>query len=239
MRAWLLASGIAFAGVATIAAAQVPTTRDTLLAEPMVPARLILGVRDDLQLSDVQVSRLKTLAKAQIASLSRSTAAYFRADADLLDVSQRDDVAAHRLALEKRAKIAIDAEVARWQANKDSRAVLTADQRARFAGLDVPKELGATVSAWQHIVEPPVLLRRPLTAEVLDSGEVRLAVLPNYADIYVDGLKVGIGRKFQKVPVGEHTLMFHAAGCTDIIVTITVDKGPAQIVPLQKLICSQ
>jgi Spy/CpxP family protein refolding chaperone len=246
MRTKRLSTGIAIVLFATTAAAAAAAQDSAAknpppIYEPPVPARSILALRDDLQLSDAQLAKLKAFETTQIASLSRATAAFLRAEADLLDASRRDDVAAHRLALEKRAKIAIDAEVGRLQAEKDSRAVLTADQRAKLVTISDSLGLGGVMSevaVWQSIVTPPPLTRVVHFAPPLDSVEVRIAVMPIYADIYLDGLKIGSGRRFVRLAIGAHTLLYHAAGCTDITVPITVEKGPPLVVPRQTLTCS-
>jgi Spy/CpxP family protein refolding chaperone len=227
---------------ATTAAAQDSVARNQPIYQPPVPARSILVLRDKLQLSDVQVSRLKSLETTQLASLSRATAVFLRAEADLLDASHRDDIAVQRLALEKRAKVAIDAEVGRLQAVKDSRAVLTADQRAALATIGDPPELtgiSSEVAVWQSIVAQPPLTRAVHVAPPTDSAEVRISVMPIYADIYLDGLKVGSGRRFVKLAIGQHVLLYHAAGCTDVTLQLTVEKGPPIVVPRQTLTCSQ
>src|SRR5207248_3562809 len=93
------------------------------------------------------------------------------------------------------------------------------------------------VAVWQAIVAPPPL-SRIVRQDQPDSVEVRMSVLPNYADIYLNGTKVGTGRKFLMLPVGRHELLFHAPGCTDIKVQISVEKGPPLLIPVQTLACT-
>jgi Spy/CpxP family protein refolding chaperone len=226
---------------ATTAAAQDSVTKDLPIYEPPVPARSILALRDDLQLTEAQVSKLRSLETTQLALLSRETAAFLRAEADLLDAIRRDDLAVRRLTLEKRARVAIDAEVARLQTEKDARAVLTADQRAKLAALGEPQGSGVSreVAVWQSIVAQPPLTRALHFAPPLDSTEVRISVMPIYADIYLDGIKIGSGRRFVKLAIGQHVLLYHAAGCTDVTLPILIEKGPPIVVPRQTLTCSR
>lgn len=231
--------GMAIVLCATAAAAQDSVTKDLPIYEPPVPARSILAVRDDLQLSEAQVSKLRALETTQLALLSRQTAAFLRTEADLLDAIRLDDVAVRRLALEKRARVAIDAEVARLQAEKDARAVLTSEQRTRLPTLADAQGAGASseVAVWQSIVAQPPLTRPLHLTPPRDSTEVRISVLPIYADIYLDGTKIGSGRRFLKLAVGAHALLYHAAGCTDVTLPILVEKGPPLVVPRQTLSC--
>jgi hypothetical protein len=233
--------GIAIVILAARAAAQDSVTKSVPIYAPPVPAHSILALRDDLQLTDGQVSKLKALEATQLAVLSRQTAAFLRAEADLLDAIRRDDIAIRRLALEKRAKIAIDAEVVRLQAEKDGRAQLTADQRAKLATMGEPPGISGgpnEVAVWQSIVAPPPLTRTLRFAAPLDSTEVRISVMPIFADIYVDDVKIGSGRHFVKLAIGQHLVLYHAAGCTDITIAISVLKGPPIVIPRQTLTCS-
>jgi hypothetical protein len=61
-------------------------------------------------------------------------------------------------------------------------------------------------------------------AAVADSGELRLTVTPNIADIWVDGVKVGTGRKFYTVRVGTHDVRFTSTACTTATVRLQVNK---------------
>jgi serine/threonine protein kinase len=70
-----------------------------------------------------------------------------------------------------------------------------------------------------------------------DSSEVRLAVIPLYADILIDGRKVGSGRVRASVPVGPHTVRYTAANCDAEDRSITVVKGEALIVPNLTMTC--
>ena len=231
--------GIAIVLFATRAAAQDSLPKSQPTYETPVPASWILGLRDTLQLSDAQISRLRALETTQTASLSRATAAFLRAEAGLLDATRRDDLALYRVALEKRARIAIDAEVGRRQAEKDSRTVLTGDQRAKLTTSgDALAGHANEVAVWQSIVALPPLTRPVHLAPQLDSTEVRISVTPIFADIYVDDVKIGSGRHFVKLALGQHVLLYHAAGCTDITIPISVVKGPPIVIPRKTLTCS-
>ena len=206
---------------------------------PVVPARAMLAVRDDLQLSTAQIARLRSLEAAQTATMNRATAAYLRAEADLLDAIRLDSLPLRRAALERRAKVAIDAEMARLQADREARAVLLQEQRDKLATL--PRQSEALVvlkesAIWDALVAPPPATR--LSPVVVDSAEVRITVTPTWADIYIDSTKVGTGKKFLWLPVGGHSVLVHAVGCKDALVNITVEKGPAMIVT-QTLNCSE
>jgi serine/threonine protein kinase len=76
-------------------------------------------------------------------------------------------------------------------------------------------------------------------AVVTDSGEVRISVDPNYADILVDGTKVGTGRKFITLPIGPHTVTFSAPGCVGDPQTLQLNKGDKAIVGPLKMRCSE
>ena len=233
--------GIAILLFATTAGAQDSLTKNQPVYGPPVPARSILAVREKLQLSDGQIAKLRALETTQVASLNRATAAFLRAEADLLDAGRRDDIGIQRTALEKRAKVAIEAEVGRLQAEKNSRAVLTASQLETLATIAWPVDRAGPpneVAVWQPIVAPPPLTRAVHVASVFDSAEVRISVMPIYADIYIDDVKIGSGRHFVRLPVGQHVLLYHAAGCTDVTLPISVVKGPPIVVPRQTLTCS-
>lgn len=235
-----LSAGLALSVFAAPAMAQDSASARAPAYDPPIPARAFLSFRAELELSDAQVAKLKTLETTQVVALTKATAAFLRAEADLLDI-KRDDLAAYRVALEKRAKVAIDAEVIRLQAEKDSRAVLTADQRTKAGAIDGLQSLRTTndVTVWQSVVAPPPVTRMVNRGIVPDSTEVRISVTPTYADIYLDGVKIGSGRRFVSLPVGGHTLLYHAEGCTDIVLPISVAKGPPMVVPPQKLTCSK
>ena len=76
-------------------------------------------------------------------------------------------------------------------------------------------------------------------AVVLDSGEVRVSVDPNYADILVDGTKVGTGRKFITLPIGTHIITFSAPQCNAPAYPLQLTKGQVLLVPTQKMTCTQ
>lgn len=73
-------------------------------------------------------------------------------------------------------------------------------------------------------------------AVVRDSGQVRMSIEPNYADILVDGTKVGTGRKVVDLPIGQHTITFSAPGCTLVPYSLQLNKGDKAIVN-QKMDC--
>jgi hypothetical protein len=229
-------AAIGFVGSAPIAAAQGAGSIDSLLSPPPVPAQAILDARDDLKLTDAQLTRLQTLARTQVAGLVRMTASYLRAEADLLDATRKDDLAIRRLALEKRARIAIDGEIARLQGEKDARAVLAIDQRDRLqAMLDQvnTRPLRTIGPVWTPLVAPSQLaLRFGRDSVVRDSGTVRLKVIPSYAEIFIDGINIGTNFKQVMVPIGAHTVRFQAPGCGRAIEQqITVIKGQLLIIP--------
>ncbi|HET9426320.1 MAG TPA: protein kinase [Gemmatimonadaceae bacterium] len=61
-------------------------------------------------------------------------------------------------------------------------------------------------------------------AAVADSGELRLTVTPNHVDIWVDGVKVGTGRKFYRTRIGDHQVRFSALNCVAETVPLRVTK---------------
>jgi hypothetical protein len=71
----------------------------------------------------------------------------------------------------------------------------------------------------------------------VDSNEVRFSVSPTYADVYVDGTKVGSGRVRTRLPVGPHQVRYFAQGCTAEEIPISVQKGEPQIIPSRTLTC--
>src|SRR3954464_9014455 len=156
MRVRLLLPGLVFA-VSTKIDAQAVAPKDSLIAPPRVPAQSLIDARDALQLSEGQLAKLRVLARAQAAALTHATASYLRAEADLLDASRKDDIAGRRLALEKRAKIGIDGEIARLQGEKDARVRLTIDQREKLQQMldraeTEPRENFS--AAWAPLVTP-------------------------------------------------------------------------------------
>jgi Spy/CpxP family protein refolding chaperone len=235
MRTHSIVSGIALALAQSVAGGQASAPKDSLVAPTRVPAQSLLDVAEVLQLSEPQLARLRALARTQTATLSRMTASYLRAEADVLDASRKDDLVLRRLALEKRAKAAIDGEMSRLQEEKDSRAVLTADQREKLQGIldridTEPKVSQAAL--WSALVSPSPLTRRiDLDSVVRDSGQVRLKVIPSYAEIYIDGAIIGTNFKQVSLPIGLHTATFKAPGCgSPVEQQITVIKGQLLIV---------
>jgi serine/threonine protein kinase len=70
-----------------------------------------------------------------------------------------------------------------------------------------------------------------------DSNEVRFSVNPIYAEVYVDGGRVGAGRVRTKLPVGSHQIRYAAPNCTAEEISLTVTKGEVLTVPLRQLTC--
>ena len=238
---------IAF-GLATALAAQNPPPKDSVrdssradspIPSAVAPAHFLLALSDQLHLSDSQITKLQSLEQAQVAAVSKATAAFLRAQADLLDAVRLDDIVLRRVALEKRAKIAIDAEVARLQAVKESRAVLSADQRAALTRLNVSPAYSPAIDVpeWDGIVAIPSGTRLMRVPEPPDSNEVRISVTPLYATIYVDNVKMGTGRKFLMLPLGSHELVVNAVGCQEVRLTFEVARGAPIVLPRQVLSC--
>ncbi|MEO6064498.1 MAG: hypothetical protein ABIP49_01785 [Lysobacterales bacterium] len=192
----------------------VGTTRVT-----SVPATQVLQLAQQLALSDAQILRLQTLERAQDIAMGKAISAYLRAEADFRDASRGEDLVARRATLERRAKAAIDGEMARLKAERETRALLTATQAETYATLvDRP-----ATSLWEAIVAPS---RIAVAADApADSGEVRISVTPVFADIFVDDVKVGTGRRFAVLPVGTHLVKLHAVGCSVAEFKVAVVKG--------------
>jgi len=96
------------------------------------PARAVLALRQQLSLTDDQVKRLEALASAQQTALRPDRAAQLRARADFIDARQKDNLSGQRAALDKLARLRTDAIMARLQARKDVKDVLTSDQREKL-----------------------------------------------------------------------------------------------------------
>jgi serine/threonine protein kinase len=79
--------------------------------------------------------------------------------------------------------------------------------------------------------------RQTVARGPVDSSDVRLSVVPLYADISVDGTRIGSGRAVRKLPVGPHTVRYTAPNCDAEDRSITVVKGEALIVPSLSLNC--
>ena len=71
----------------------------------------------------------------------------------------------------------------------------------------------------------------------VDSSDVRLSVIPLYADILIDGSRIGSGRTAKRLPVGPHTVTYSAPGCQSEDRSITVSKGQTLTVPSLTLTC--
>jgi hypothetical protein len=223
----------ALLGIAAAARGQ-----DSTMAELPVPARAILRLGDSLKLSTPQTTKLQTLARTQIAALAKNTSAFLRAEADLIDASRKDDLIIRRLALEKRAKIAVDGEIARLQGDKDARAVLSADQRTKLQVILDRNDWGLRddrVALWKPLVTPTPLSRSLSRTErdsiQRDSNVVRLRVVPSFAEIFIDDRLIGTAFKQVWLPVGVHKVKFSAPGCgTPIEQTIEVIKTGQPII---------
>jgi hypothetical protein len=203
--------------------------------EPQVSsaAAALLQLRDSLALDSAQTRRLTELDRTQSAAMSRALATFLRAEADVIDALRSDDPIIRRTALEKRAKAAIDADLSRLKADKDARMVLRAPQLAHLGSIS-----GGSRAApiWQALIAP-LNLAVP-TPAAADSGEARISVTPNYADIFVNGEKRGTGRRFLTLPVGEHNLLLSAVGCEPKALRVTVAKSTPAIIS-QVLTCTR
>ncbi|HEU4995548.1 MAG TPA: hypothetical protein VFT29_12050, partial [Gemmatimonadaceae bacterium] len=87
---------------------------------------------------------------------------------------------------------------------------------------------------------PPAQVQQPRQAVVrapVDSGEIRLSVMPTHAEISVDGNRIGSGRARARLPVGQHLIRYSAPNCDPEDRTLTVLKGEPQLVSLITLQC--
>jgi hypothetical protein len=201
-----------------------------------VPATILLAMGSDLVLDSAQARKLRELETLQTAALAKANAMFLRAEADVIEAGRTDDPLARRTALEKRARSAIDAEIMRLKWEKDARAVLTAKQSQSLpASIAAAAPRGTKPMLWRPLVAP---LSLSIPIEAVDSGEVRISVTPNYADIYINGEKRGTGRRFMFLPVGEHEVMLSAAGCERKTVRVTVIKNGPTLVS-QTLTCTK
>jgi Spy/CpxP family protein refolding chaperone len=92
------------------------------------PAAQMLRMRQQLNLTDEQVRKLETLAKADAPRGNAADA--LRARADLMEATQGDgNLSAARAALDKMSRLRNEQVVAGLKQRQDARAVLTADQR--------------------------------------------------------------------------------------------------------------
>jgi Spy/CpxP family protein refolding chaperone len=98
------------------------------------PAAMILGLRQQLELTDDQVKRLESL---QGAARPKSMASeQMRARADLMDAMQGDgNLSAARTALDKMSRIRNDQTLAQLKLRQDARAILTPAQRTALENL--------------------------------------------------------------------------------------------------------
>jgi serine/threonine protein kinase len=103
--------------------------------------------------------------------------------------------------------------------------------------VDISKDIIATGAgaAVNAPLSGPQLASRPsggnTPAVVADSGELRLSVAPNYVEIWVDGTKVGSGRKNIFAKVGGRDIRFFAPNCTpqEKRIRLNVTKETPQI----------
>jgi Spy/CpxP family protein refolding chaperone len=95
------------------------------------PAARILGLRQQLELTDEQVKKLEALQSAPRPKSSQAD--HLRAQADLMDAMQGDgNLTAARAALDKMNKLRTDEAIARLKTMQDARAVLTAAQKTKL-----------------------------------------------------------------------------------------------------------
>lgn len=100
------------------------------------PATRLLRLRSSLNLTDEQVQRLENLQKAGSPSLNR--AEMLRAQADLLEATRGEvNLAAARKAMDRMSAVRNDQAIAALKARQDARAVLTADQKARYDNMNM------------------------------------------------------------------------------------------------------
>lgn len=95
------------------------------------PAARILGLRQQLELTDDQVKKLEALQAAPRAKSSQADR--LRAQADLMDAMQGDgNLSAARTALDKMNRLRTDEAIARLKTRQDARAVLTPAQKTKL-----------------------------------------------------------------------------------------------------------
>jgi serine/threonine protein kinase len=70
-----------------------------------------------------------------------------------------------------------------------------------------------------------------------DSAQVRFYVLPLYAEVWVDGARLGAGRFQKKVAAGPHTVSYRAARCQTLEVPIVVRKDETLTTEQVQLTC--
>jgi serine/threonine protein kinase len=82
------------------------------------------------------------------------------------------------------------------------------------------------------VAQNPVPRASSASSVPKDSGTIRLKVTPAYAEIFIDGTKVGTNFKNIAWPTGTHTVRFQAPGCGQPIDSVvTILKGQLKIVP--------
>ena len=88
-------------------------------------------------------------------------------------------------------------------------------------------------AAWTPLITPsPIAFRFSRDSVPRDSGQLRLKVTPAFAEIYIDGIRIGTNFKQVMWPVGDHTIRFVAPGCGTVVEQIVnVMKGQLLIVP--------
>jgi hypothetical protein len=121
---------------------------------------------------------------------------------------------------------------------------------ARAAGYrDLSREIMVTAGQTDTIVmtmslavasQPTQTTREPTKAAPpvkVDTSEVRLAVFPIHAEIFVNGRSVGKGRARDRLATGSHTVRYQAVGCVPEEATISVSDGRPLVVPPRTLNC--
>jgi hypothetical protein len=78
---------------------------------------------------------------------------------------------------------------------------------------------------------------KPVAAAPVDTSEVRLAVFPIHAEIFVNGRRAGLGRQRVRLPTGTHTVRYQAVGCVPEEAQISVADGRPLVVPPRTLNC--
>ena len=217
--------------VASFAGAQDPS--------PLIaPAERVLRLRAELGLDSSQVAKLRDLSRSQSLALSKATAAFLRAEADVVDAARSEDLAVRRAALERRSKSAIDGEILRLRSEKETAAVLSAKQNELlgFLAATMPDDSGARYHAiWESQVAPLPL--NAVAFVVPDSGNMRVTVDPLTTEIYIADKLVGFGRLATRLPLGQHTLKFRTPDCIEER-KVVVEKGPPTIVA-HKMSCAK
>ncbi len=96
------------------------------------PAERLLAFREQLALTDDQVKRLQALGTSQTEALRPNRPAMLRAQADLAEAMQKENLDAAHTAMTRLATLRTDAAFARLKADKDARDVLTTEQKSKL-----------------------------------------------------------------------------------------------------------